>query len=59
VALAAWLVRLHFASAGPLLAALAFRQGFKWQAFATRNQLPFFALLTPWLGAIDYRLPAG
>jgi hypothetical protein len=48
-------VRLHFASSGPLLAALAFCQGFKWQAVATRNQLPFFAPLAPWLGAIASR----
>lgn len=45
--------------AGLLLAALAFSLIFKWQVFASRYHLPFFALLAPWLGAIaSRRLPS-
>ena len=60
MARAAGVVRFSWCAACLLLAALAFSLVLKWQVFASRYHLPFFALLAPWLGAIaSHRLPSG
>ena len=43
---------VHWYGLGLLLAALIFSAVFKWQIFASRYHLPFFALLAPWVAAI-------